>query len=123
MIIQLANLPKNVLGFEFTGEVTDKDYESIVYPALESYAEEKNKIRLLCQFDKNFQKFDLGAMWDDTVMSLKHFTDWQKVAIVSDINWLNHTFKALGFLIPGHVRTYRNNEKEQAMKWLGENNN
>jgi hypothetical protein len=118
MIIQLSNLPNNILGFDFTGEVTNHDYESVVYPVLESYSKQKNKIRILCQFDKSFQKFDLGAIWDDTVISIKHFLDWEKVAIVSDLNWLNHTFKALGFLMPGHLRTYSNSEREKAIKWL-----
>jgi hypothetical protein len=120
MIIQIKNLPENILGFEFAGEVTDMDYESVVYPALEKFNSGKNKIRILCQFDNNFKKFDLGAIWDDTVISIKHFLDWEKVAIVSDSDTLNHTFKALGFLMPGDLKTFHIWEKKKALNWLVE---
>ncbi len=120
MIKQIENLSDKVLGFEFSGNVTAKEYESIIFPAIEKYSKQQPKLRLLCHFtDKT--KIDFGAMWDDTLVGLKHYFHWEKIAVVSDINWLNHTFKAMSFLLPGHLRTYSNNDIQKSISWLREN--
>lgn len=120
MIKQIEGLSENILGFEFSGEVTANDYEKVAFPAIEKRLKLKSKIRIICHFtDKT--KISLGAMWDDTLVGIKHYFNWEKIALVSDIDWLNHTFKAMGFLMPGHLRIYSNSEIEKAIEWLKEN--
>jgi hypothetical protein len=118
MIIPLKNIPGEIIGFDFTGEVTKKDYESVIYPALEEHIKGNKRVKLLCQFDESLKKFDLGALWDDAKMSFKHLLDWKKVAIVSDITWLNDSLKTLGFLMPGRLKIFQNAERDKALEWL-----
>ncbi|HUZ60069.1 MAG TPA: STAS/SEC14 domain-containing protein [Hanamia sp.] len=120
MIKQIENLSDNIPGFEFSGEVSANDYEKVIFPAIEKRSKLKSKIRIICHFtDKT--TISLEAMWDDTLVGIKHCFNWEKIAVVSDIAWLNHTFKAMGFLMQGHLRTYSNNEIQKAMIWLKEN--
>jgi hypothetical protein len=75
---------------------------------------------VLLQLGEKFTRFDLGALKDDMEIGLKYFKDWKKNAVVSDKDWMNHTVKAFGFLMPGKVRTFENKEMDAAIKWLSE---
>ncbi len=39
-----------------------------------------NKIRLLYHVTSDFEKYEIGAMWDDAKVGLQHLTSWQRVA-------------------------------------------
>ena len=119
MIKLIENLGDKVIGFDFSDNVTAKEYEEIIFPAIENHSKNQSKMRLVCHF-ANKTRFDFGAMWDDTVMGLKHYFNWGKIAIVSDIGWLNHTLEVMGFLLPGHMKTYCNGEFQKAIDWLNE---
>jgi hypothetical protein len=119
MIKPMENLPENILGFEFSGKVSAKEYENIIFPAIDKYSKQQSKLKLICHFtDKTL--IDLGAMWDDTLAGLKHYFKWAKIAVLPDIAWLNHTIKAMGFLLPEYLRTYSNDELQKAKDWLKE---
>ena len=117
MITKIEKLPDSILGFEFSGEVTAREYETLIFPAIKEYSKQHPKMKLICHFKDN-TKVDVGAMWDDTVIGLKHYFDWNKIAIVSDISWLDQTYRLLGFLLPGHLNTYSNAELNKAIEWL-----
>ena len=68
--------------------------------------------------DESFKGFSLGAAKDDMKMGIKYFRDFKKIAFVSDKKWMNRTVMAFGFLIPGHVRTFKNKKLDDAIKWL-----
>ena len=70
MISLIADLPGNILGFRASGIVTGEDYEKVLVPALEEKLGEVQKVHLLYQLDEGFEKFDLGAMWEDAKVGL-----------------------------------------------------
>jgi hypothetical protein len=57
-------------------------------------------------------------MWDDTKLGLKYFSGWERIAVVSDIEWIKAAIKTLGLFIPGHVRVFHNNEFTKAKQWI-----
>ena len=59
-------------------------------------------------------------MWEDTKVGLSHFASWERIAIVTDIEWLRVTMKEFGFVMPGEVRIFGNSELAEATKWLSE---
>ncbi|HUZ61013.1 MAG TPA: STAS/SEC14 domain-containing protein [Hanamia sp.] len=84
-------------------------------------AVKKNKdLKVLCWLGENFKGFKLGALKEDMVIGIKYFKDWKKIAFVSDKEWMNHTVKAFGFLMPAKVRTFENKGMNAAIKWLSE---
>lgn len=120
MITLIKNIPDDIIGFSYDDEVTAADYETVVFPRVEA-AEKKNKdLKVLLRLSENFTGFNLGAMKDDLEIGLKYFRDWKKIAFVSDKEWMNHTVKAFGFLMPAKVRTFENKEMNEAIKWLSE---
>jgi len=53
-------------------------------------------------------------------LGLKHLQGWEKMAIVSDIEWVRAAVKIFRLVIPGHVRMFHNNELAAATRWVGE---
>jgi hypothetical protein len=120
MIEKIPNLPDNVLGFTAKGTVTVNDYESIIIPAVEELFSRLGKVRFLYHLGEDFTGFEAGAMWQDTKLGLKHLQGWEKMAIVSNIEWVQAAVKIFRLVIPGHVRMFHNNELAGATRWVGE---
>ena len=120
MITLIENLPENIVGLKYEGHVTAADYESVIFPALERASGESKDLKILCQLTDKFKGFDLGALKDDFEIGIKYFRNWNKIAFVSENEWMNHTVKALGFLIPAQIRTFKKTAMDEAIKWLSD---
>ena len=120
MIDKIADLPDNVLGFTAKGTVTENDYQSIIIPAVEELFSRQRKVRFLYHLGEEVTGFEAAAMWDDTKLGLKHLTGWERMAIVSDIEWLRAAIKIFGLVIPGQVRVFQNNDIAEAKRWISE---
>ena len=120
MIEKIPDLPDNVLGFTAKGTVTDNDYESIIIPAVEELFSRQENVRFLYHLGEDVTGFESAAMWDDTKLGLKHRTGWERMAIVSDIEWVRAALRIFGLVIPGQVRVFHNNELAEATRWISE---
>ncbi|HKJ82848.1 MAG TPA: STAS/SEC14 domain-containing protein [Mariprofundaceae bacterium] len=118
MIERISDLPEYVLGFRASGTITAEDYESVVIPAVEEMFSRQQRIRLLYHLGEEVEGFEAAAMWDDTKLGLKHFSGWERLAIVSDIAWLRVVIKAFGLTMPGQVRIFHNDEMPKAVRWI-----
>ena len=120
MIEKMKGLPAHVLGFTAKGKVTAEDYEKVLIPAVEKELKENKKVRFLYHFGEDFEGFEAGAMWEDTKVGLAHFSSWERIAIVTDIEWLRVMMKVFGFVMPGVVRIFGNSEIAEAKRWIAE---
>jgi hypothetical protein len=120
MIERIPDLPDNVLGFAATGTVTASDYETSLMPAVEALFARQGKARFLYHLGDRFSGFAAGAMWDDAKLGLRHFTGWERVAIVSDVEWLRAAMKVFALAMPGQVRAFYNCELDEAKRWVSE---
>lgn len=118
MIERLTGLPDNVIGFSGHGRITGTDYEQHVIPAVEEVLANHDKIRVLYQLGEDFEGFDAGALWEDSKVGLSHLAAWERIALVTDLDWLRTTTKAMGFMMPGEVRVFTNAELDAAHAWL-----
>ena len=120
MIEKIPDLPNNVLGFTAKETITANDYESVIIPAVEELFSRKGKVRFLYHLGEDVKGFEAAAMWDDMKLGLKHLPGWERIAIVSDIEWIRTAIKIFGLAMPGHVRTFHNNELAKATRWISE---
>jgi hypothetical protein len=120
MIERIPNLPDNVLGFSAKGEVTADDYESVIIPAVEALFARHEKVRFLYHLGGDFSGFEATAMWDDAKLGLRHLTGWEKMAVVSDVDWIRGAMRVFGLAMPAHVRVFHNSEMTEAIKWISE---
>ncbi len=120
MIERIPNLPDNALGFTAKGTVTANDYESVIIPAVEGIFSRHDKVRFLYHLGDDFSGFEAAAMWDDTKLGLKHLTGWERMAVVTDVEWIRAAIRIFGLAIPGHVRVFHNRDYVDATRWITE---
>ena len=120
MIERIPGLPGNVLGISASGTVTAADYESIVIPAVEEMLKQHDKLNLLYHLGPDTKGFEMGAVWDDARVGWGHYAAWDKIAVVSDIEWIRGLAAAMDYLFPAYVRVFHDTELEDAKTWISE---
>ncbi len=120
MIETISGLPDNALGFVASGEVAADDYRWALVPAIEEKLRKMERVRMLYVLGDSFKGFTGAAAWQDAVVGLKHLTRFSRIAIVTDVDWLEKSVKAFGFMMPGEVRVFQNKNLHDARAWISE---
>lgn len=118
MIEFIDGLPEKVVAVRLSGVVKEEDYDNVLAPAIEEDAQKYGKVRLLYQLDKDFEKFTSSAMFEDMKLGVKNFNSFEKMAVVSDVDWMIDAVKVFKHIIPGTVKTYHNEELSEAKAWI-----
>ena len=118
MIRSIPDLPGNVVGFIASGHVTSEDYERVLIPAVEAALQEHERIRMLYQVAADFDGFAPGAVWDDVRMGMGHFTAWDRIAVVTDVDWIRGSTRLFAFIMPCPVRLFANADMDEATRWI-----
>ena len=118
MIEQLSTFPDNVLAFVCRGQVTRADYDTVLVPAVEKALAKLTRVRLYYEIATDFTGIDPGAMWEDFKVGMEHLTRWERIAVVTDVEWIRHTFRLFGFLMPGTVKLFSTSEAARARSWI-----
>lgn len=114
----IDGLPDDVVGVTLKGEVTARDYEDILIPALKDRLERFGAMKLLYHIGPDFASFTAGAMWDDAAFGALNLTKFEKIAVVTDIGWIAQGVKLFAPLIGGEVRVYATDDFENARAWI-----
>ena len=117
-MIQLINSPDNVAAFRALGEVTKKDYEEVVVPAVEAVVNRTDELNFLLELDTNLANFSAGAWWEDIMVGLKNFGKWHRAAIVTDSDTIVSFTNAFSYIAPGEYRGFKKDELEIALLWV-----
>jgi hypothetical protein len=120
MIEEIAGLPEGTLGFKISGDVTGGDYDSVLTPAIDKAIEKFDRIRLLAQVGPDFKGYSLDAIWDDTKLGLRHWNGFERVAVVTDVGWIQIGVKAMAFMMPCPVQLFAIGGLDDAKRWLSE---
>ena len=118
MVEKMTGFPEGVVGISAKGEVTHEDYQKVIVPAVEEALKHKPKIRFLYYLGPEYSGFKAGALWDDTKLGLGHAKAWERVALVSDVEWIRKAMQLFGVLIPGELRVFSNSELPAAREWI-----
>jgi hypothetical protein len=118
MIEILKNFPDNVIALSCEGQVTKEDYDGILVPAILKALSRHDKIRLLYKTSANFTGYDPGAIWEDLKIGVEHPTSWERVAVVTDVDWIVQMMRLLGFLMPCPAKLFPSSEVAQAHAWI-----
>lgn len=119
-VTMIPDLPGNVVGFIAEGEISAADYTDAIEPAVDAALAGNEKIRLLYVLGPAFDGFAAGAAWEDGKLGMGHLTRWEKIAFVSDKEWMRHAVNAVGYLLPGKVKVFSNDEEADATRWITE---
>ncbi len=119
MMELIQGLPDNVLGIIGSGTITGEDYDTVLIPAMKDKLQRHKKIRMLYQLREDFVHYSLDAYLEDAKVSW-HTLSFEKVAIVSDVHWINDSVNVFKFIIPVQVKVFSNNEFGKAKAWISE---
>jgi stage II sporulation SpoAA-like protein len=118
MLRRIADMPPGTIGFEAVGEVEDDDWEEAVEPVLRDEIASGQKVRLLYLLGPEARDVEGDAMKADTGFRARHATSFERVAVVSDEDWMRPAVRALSALLPGKARAFPVHEQEAAKTWL-----
>jgi len=118
MIEQLSGFSGNVVAFRCSGRVTKADYESVLVPAVVEGLRAHDKVRLYYETSEDFAGFEAGAMWEDFKIGVEHWMRWERVAIVTDVNWIKKAVRLFAFLMPATTRLFSSSESAAGRAWL-----
>jgi hypothetical protein len=118
MIERLTVFPPAIVAFACKGQVTRRDYETVLLPAIEAALKQHQKLRLYYRTDPDFSAFDAGAIWEDFKVGIAHFFRWDRIAVVTNVSWIRHAVNAFRFLIPGTVKIFSLDEAYLAREWI-----
>ena len=120
MLRQMTDMPAGTIGFEAVGEVDDDDWEETVEPVLRQEIAEGRPVRLLYVLGPRTREVEGDAMKADTGFRARHAESFDRVAVVSDEDWMRPALRALSFLLPGKARAFPVHELAAAKAWLAE---
>jgi hypothetical protein len=112
----IDDMPAGTIGLEASGKVTDEDYRDVLVPTVRT-ALETGKVRLMYVLSEG-SSYTPGAMWADTRLWFKDLKNWERVAVVSDADWLENAVKAFGWMMPGEVKVFESDDVRDAKAWL-----
>ncbi len=120
MLRRINDMPVGTIGFEAIGEVEDDDWERSVEPVLRSEIADGRKVRLLYLLGAEARDVESDALKADTGFRARHATSFERVAVVSDEDWIRPALRALSVLLPGKAKGFHVRELPEAKAWLSE---
>ncbi|WP_158579910.1 SpoIIAA family protein [Geodermatophilus marinus] len=111
-------MPPGTLGFTAGGEVDDDDFDEVVAPVLRREVAEGRKIRLLYVLGPEVREHEGDATGAELGFAARHPTAWERVAVVSDEEWLRPAMRVLSVLLPGRMRAFPVRELDRAKAWV-----
>lgn len=110
----------DLLTIVVSGQVTHEDIETLLFPSIEAKLQDHASIRLWYEFSADFIGITVGALWDDALLSVFHFSDFSRVVMIADTQILGAMVNTLAFMLPCPVKVFGENERHLAKVWLDE---
>src|SRR4051812_4943414 len=120
MLRHITDMPAGTLGFEAVGDVDDDDWEDAVEPVLRREIAAGEKLRLLYLLGAEAHDVEGDAMKKDTGFRARHSKSFERVAVVTDEDWMKPALRALSFMMPGSARGFAVQDLPAAKAWLSE---
>ena len=118
MLRRMTDMPAGTIGFEAIGEVDDDDWEDAVEPLVRREIAEGRGVRLLYLLGVESRSVERDAMAADTGFRARHASAFERVAVVSDEDWMRPAVRALSVLLPGQAKAFPVRDLEAAKAWL-----
>jgi SpoIIAA-like len=118
MLRAMTDMPAGTIGFEAVGEVEDDDFEETVEPVLRQEIADGRDVRMLYLIGPGAREVEGDAIGADASFRVRHATSFERLAVVSDEDWVRPALRALSFLLPGKARGFRVRDLDDAKTWL-----
>lgn len=120
MFTIIDGLPEHVVGIRITGKLRAEDYSERLIPLINEKLEKHRKLDLLCCIEGEWKGMEAGAAWQDLRLGLGKLGHWGRMALISDIKWLENAITLFRLLSPGELRHFDSDDYEDAREWVCE---
>ena len=117
MLELLEGFDDATIALKTSGEVTRQDYEEILIPRVKEILQTNDNVKCFMYFTEG-TTYSAGAMATDTVFGIRHLFSWQRIALVTDVEWMH---KAAGFfmgLLPCEGKVFSEEKYDEAKTWI-----
>lgn len=118
MLRQIADMPSGTVGFEAFGTVDDDDFEDTVEPVLRQAVAAGDPLRVLYLLGEHLHRYDTDTVTEELKFAARHPSAYERVAVVSDEEWLRPALRVLSVLVPGQLRGFPVAELAAAKTWV-----
>ena len=120
MLTMIEGLPDHVIGIRINDKLRAEDYENQLIPLVNERLEHHRKLDLLCCIEGEWKGMEAGAVWQDLRLGLGKIGHWARMAVVSDIKWIENAIKLFGLFSPGELRHFNSADYAAAKDWVCE---
>jgi hypothetical protein len=117
MLERITGMPTGTFGFEAVGKVDDDDVEGTVATVLRNHIAGGGKVRVLYLLGPRMRKYEADAFGEEVGFVARHPSAYEKVAVVTDEEWLRPALRLLSVLVPGQLRGFPVTALEAAKSW------
>ncbi len=119
MIEVLTDMPEGVSGIRVSGRLCGDDLRQFE-PAMKDLLK-GGELRLVEVIAPDYEGFGPGGFVEDLKLGFgalfQHHSSFQRIAVVTDKEWVAHTLHALGWMVPGELALFGLDELERAKQW------
>lgn len=109
--------PQNVLAITAIGQVTNHDYKTVLIPAVEKRIKSGELVRLVYEIGDDFEGFSAMAALDDALLGLEHWREFEKIAVVTNRDWIVNTMRMFLPLFPAKAKLFGVDHLQDAFDW------
>jgi hypothetical protein len=120
MIEVIEGLPGHVTAFRATGTVTKDDYQKVINPIVKNAVVAFGRVSYMLVLNTELKNYTLGAWIEDGLLGLRHYSKWEKLAIVTEKDSIKKFTDNFGFLIPCPTKGFKMEELGAAKKWVSD---
>jgi hypothetical protein len=121
VVEQIPDMPPGTLGFRVSERLVREDYVNVLVPPLRRAVEAGEQLRVLYAIGPGLH-MEPGALWEDIKVDLDfgigHRDLWERVAVVTDMDWLWHAFALFSWMVPGEMHLFHERDLAAAKTWL-----
>ena len=118
MIQLLEESEGNLVAFRISGNVNKNDY-SVMLPVLEERIRQHGKVRVYAEL-MDVEAYSLRALYEDIKFDIKHASDFSKIALVGDSDWISWVATAARPFTTAAIKYFDFRQREAAWAWIHE---
>ena len=116
-MLTIKKTADRVIRLVIDGEVKEEDINQATN-VMEDSLETQDKLRLLMEV-KNLEGYDsVAAFVKDTQETFQHYTDFEKIAIVTEEKWLAGVASLGDMINPANIKQFSLSERALAEEWI-----
>src|SRR5262249_35443996 len=122
VITTIGGMPPGTIGLRASGKLTEPDYTGVAIPPLPEALDPGERNRLLLEGPWHFAGRGAGPVKEelnaDLGLGLGHLRSWDRMAVVSDKEWLANAIALFGWMVPGSIKRFPLSALDEAKAWL-----